>query len=185
VYRFGRDIVFCYVKLGTWHRTWRFHSLPLIQKHRSSSIKIGQNFVACSNARNNSIGVFQKVTLKTCRIGSEIVLGNNVGLSGAVISSMGSIKIGNNVLIGSGVLITDNDAHPINPILRKQNNRISVLPIEIKDNVFIGARSIILKGVIIGEGALIGAGAVVTKSIPDFAIVAGNPARIIGDVRNR
>ena len=97
---------------------------------------------------------------------------------------MWSIRIGNNVLIGSGALITDNDAHGIHPEHRNNVRHILIAPIEIKDNVFIGARSIILKGVVIGEGAIVGAGAVVTRNVPDFAIVAGNPAKIIGDVRD-
>ena len=53
----------------------------------------------------------------------------------------------------------------------------------IGDNVFIGAGAMILPGVSIGDWALVGAGSVVTKSVPQFAIVGGNPARIVGDVR--
>jgi acetyltransferase-like isoleucine patch superfamily enzyme len=53
----------------------------------------------------------------------------------------------------------------------------------IGDDVFIGARSIVLKGVHIDNGAIVGAGAVVTKNVPAYAIVAGNPARVVGDVR--
>ena len=57
-------------------------------------------------------------------------------------------------------------------------------PILIEDDAFIGARSIILKGVTIGKGSIIGAGAVVTRNVPEYSIVAGNPAKVIGDVRN-
>jgi len=52
-------------------------------------------------------------------------------------------------------------------------------PIKIHDNVWIGERAIILKGVTIGKGAIIAIGAVVTKDVPEYAIVAGNPARIV------
>lgn len=52
-------------------------------------------------------------------------------------------------------------------------------PIVIGDNVFIGARAIILKGVTIGEGAIVGAGSVVTKDVAEYSIVAGNPAKVI------
>lgn len=58
-------------------------------------------------------------------------------------------------------------------------------PICIGDNVFIGARAIILKGVTIGEGSVIGAGAVVAKDIPPFSIAVGNPVRVIGDSRKK
>lgn len=56
-------------------------------------------------------------------------------------------------------------------------------PVIIGDDVFIGARAIILKGVTIGDGAVIGAGSVVTKSIPPRVIAAGNPARIIKEIK--
>lgn len=181
--RFFLCFFYSNLKLGYWDKTWRFHSLPLIQKNQDSLIMIGKGFVACSNAKNNTIGVFQKVILKTCGRGASLIIGDNVKISGAVISSMAHISIGNNVLIGSGVLITDNDAHPIHPDLRHDDNRILKSPIVIEDNVFIGARSIILKGVSIGEGSIIGAGSVVTKNVPKYSIFAGNPARIIGDVR--
>lgn len=183
-YRFLRDILFCIIYIGYWNKSWRFHSLPLIQKCKNSSIKIGVNFVACSNPKNNTIGVFQKVIIKTCTPYAIIQIGNYVGISGATISSTSAITIGNNVLIGSGVLIMDSDAHSVNPKFRKDNCRIMTLPVVIEDDVFIGARSIILKGVTIGQGALIGAGSVVSKNVDAFAIVAGNPAKKIGDVRD-
>lgn len=183
-YRFLRDILFCILNIGYWHKSWRFHSLPLIQKYKNSSIKIGTNFVACSNPKNNTIGVFQKVIIKTCSPKAVIQIGNHVGISGATISSNSTITIGNNVLIGSGVLITDSDAHSINPKFRNDKSKIMSSPIVIEDDVFIGARSIVLKGITIGRGALIGAGSVVSKDIEAFAIVAGNPAKKIGDVRD-
>jgi len=183
-YRFLRDILFCIFNIGYWHKSWRFHSLPLIQKYKNSSIKIGTNFVACSNPKNNTIGVFQKVIIKTCSPKAVIQIGNHVGISGATISSNSTITIGNNVLIGSGVLITDSDAHSINPKFRNDKSKIMSSPIVIEDDVFIGARSIVLKGITIGRGALIGAGSVVSQDIEAFAIVAGNPAKKIGDVRD-
>lgn len=184
IYRFVRDILFCIIYVGYWNKSWRFHDLPLIQKGKNSTIKIGNNFVACSNPKNNTIGVFQKVIIKTNTSNSIIQIGNNVGISGATLSSNSRITIGNSVLIGSGVLITDSDAHSINPKFRSDKTKIKSSPIIIEDEVFVGARSIILKGVTIGRGALIGAGSVVSKNVEAFAIVAGNPAKKIGDVRD-
>ncbi|KKQ96441.1 MAG: Acetyltransferase, partial [Candidatus Woesebacteria bacterium GW2011_GWA1_39_12] len=57
--------------------------------------------------------------------------------------------------------------------------------VEIKDYVFIGPRAIILPGVSIGRGAVVAAGAVVTKNVPDFAIVGGVPAKVIGERKNK
>jgi len=170
--------------LGTWNFTWRFHDLPIIRMCHNSKIEIGEYFVACSNAYYNSIGVFQKVMLFTISEQSVIKIGNNVGISGSVISCNSSIIIGDNVLIGSGVLITDNDAHSINPIFRKVQAKNKSAPILIENDVFIGARSIILKGVTLGQGCVIGAGSVVASNVDAFSIVVGNPAKKIGDVRD-
>ncbi len=184
LYRSSRDFIFCWIVLGKWSNSWRFHGLPFIQKFKNSSIDIGNHFVACSKSENNSIGVFQKVILKTCCENAIIKIGDKVGVSGATISSMTSIKIGNNVLIGSGALITDNDAHPIHPEFRGDFSQILKAPVIIEDDVFIGTRSIILKGVTIGRGSIVGAGAVVSRSVKEYSIVVGNPAKIVGDVRD-
>lgn len=179
-YRFPRDYIFCHLYLKSWSSSWRLWGLPIIQKHKRASIEIGENFIACSAPRKNSIGVFQKVMIKALGAGAHIVIGDNVGISGATISGS-NITIGNNVLIGSGVLITDNDAHPIDPELRKieGSENIASAPVNIGNDVFIGARAIILKGVTIGNGTVIGAGSVVVKDIPARCIAAGNPAKVI------
>ena len=163
--------------------TWQLLGRPLIYKRRQSRLLIGRRFKACSLPRNNTIGVFQKVYIKTCNPGSEILIGDDVGMSGCVVSAHKSIRIGNRVLIGSGALITDSDAHPLDPEERKTKKDGASIPIVIEDDVFVGARAIILKGVTIGRGSVIGAGAVVTKDVPPFSIAAGNPARVIGDSR--
>ncbi len=85
------------------------------------------------------------------------------------------------MLIGSGCLITDTDSHPLHweDRLINDDSKTKSKPIVIEDNVFIGARSIVLKGVTIGFGSVIGAGSVVTQSIPPNVVACGNPARII------
>lgn len=180
---FLRDILFCFFFLKNWDSTWRFKGLPIIQIHRKATILIGKKLVLCSNPKKNSIGVFQKVIIKALNPSSNIKIGHNVGISGATISGK-DITIGNNVLIGSGVLITDSDAHPIHPKLREFGKYIKTKPIKIEDDVFIGARSIILKGVTIGQGSVIGAGSVVVKDIPPMSIASGNPAKIISEIKD-
>lgn len=105
-----------------------------------------------------------------------------LGISGSSIYCARSIAIGNRVRIGSGCLIMDNDAHALGPVKRNQELPGHSALVRIADDAFIGARSIILKGVSIGEAAVVGAGSVVTKDVPPRTIVAGNPARAIGAV---
>lgn len=103
-----------------------------------------------------------------------------------------SIKIGNNVLVAHNVNIFDNDTHPTNYCERRDDAENIIFkrtrkdypslhssPVEIGDDVWIGCNSIILKGVKIGEGCIVAAGSVVTKDIPPFSLVAGNPARVV------
>lgn len=84
------------------------------------------------------------------------------------------IELGNNVVIARDVIIRDTDAHHL---LGKQHQMEKEIKIE--DNVWIGTRAIIMKGVTIGEGSVIAAGAVVTKDVPPHTIVAGVPAKVI------
>jgi maltose O-acetyltransferase len=69
--------------------------------------------------------------------------------------------------------------------LEKQDFSARTEPVQIEDYVFVGPRSIILPGVKIGKGAVIAAGAVVTANVPDFAIVGGVPAKVIGERKNK
>ena len=150
-------------------------------KHRPcGELIIGNNFCCHNKFAENSIGLIQPTMFNISVSGSKLIIGDNVGISGSTITVSSSITIGNNVRIGSGCLILDNDAHQLKMEDRLNNTgKISIAPIVIEDNAFIGARSIILKGVHIGKGAVVGAGSVVSSNIPDNAIVAGNPAKII------
>ena len=88
--------------------------------------------------------------------------------------------------IGGNCYIIDTDFHSIDPEKRKypdqDRNDTRTAPVTIRENAFIGAASIILKGVTIGKGAVIGAGSVVTRDVPDGQLWAGNPARFIRDL---
>jgi len=105
-----------------------------------------------------------------------------------------SIVIGDRVLISHNVNIFDNTTHPISAKLRHEQFKqiinsghpkvidLQEESIVICDDVLIGCMSIILAGVTIGEGSIVGAGSVVTKNVPPWTIVAGNPARIIREI---
>lgn len=143
---------------------------------------IGNDFQVSSGTMSNAMGR----NIKSCiRVGKNGVLtiGNNVGMSSMTLWCNDSITIGNNVKVGAMTIITDNDAHAMDPVLRANPKTDAInakhAPVVIKDNAFIGAMCFIGKGVTIGENSIVGAGSVVTKSIPDNEIWAGNPAKFI------
>lgn len=113
---------------------------------------------------------------------ASITIGNNVGISGACIWAHKNIIIGNNVKIGGDSIIIDSDCHSLDFLKRrgKQDQKYKISKeIIIKDDVLIGTRCIILKGVTIGEKSIIGAGSIVVKDIPSNCIAAGNPCRVL------
>ncbi|MEM1223328.1 MAG: acyltransferase [Verrucomicrobiota bacterium] len=158
--------------------------MPHIYQVDKGSITIGTNFTACSKVSQNDLGVAQPVVLRAIRPGAKITIGNDVGMSGCSLCAMGEIRVGDRCLIGSGAIICDSDLHPMQPGYRRRPEFATWKPVILEEDTFIGARSIVLKGVRVGKGAVVGAGALVTKDVPEYAIVGGNPAKVIGDVRN-
>ena len=121
---------------------------------------------------------------------ANIIIGDNVGISSACIWAKEYISIGDNVKIGGDCILLDTDAHNLDYRIRNSNetNEYNVpidsltaksKPIYIENDVLIGTRCIILKGVTIGARSIIGSGSVVTKSIPPDSIAAGNPCKVI------
>lgn len=140
-------------------------------------ITIGDNVLINNESEVNPVGLPHPTILCTQNRQSKIIIGDNVGISGASIVAADTIRIGDRTLVGGGVGIWDTDFHPLDSELRKihQTNGARSAPILIEEDVFIGARAIILKGVTIGKGAVIGAGAVVSRDVPAYATAYGNP----------
>ena len=143
-------------------------------------LKIGNNFRVNSNIDGNPIGGDIRSAFVT-RNGGIITIGNNVGISNSTIVASKSVTIEDDVLIGGSCKIYDTDFHSIEYEFRMQKPDIHVksAPVLIKKGAFIGAHSIVLKGVTVGKKSIVGAGSVVTRDIPDGEIWAGNPARFI------
>ncbi len=114
---------------------------------------------------------------------SRIEIGNGVQINNnAFIKSEGpGISIGPRALLGSEVTIYDSDFHELGTEHRR-GGRPRMGAVVLGENVFVGDRVVILKGVTIGANAVIGTGSVVTASIPEDTIAAGNPARVIGEL---
>lgn len=128
--------------------------------------------------------------------GQGITIGDNSFIGrNSIIRAASKITIGNNVLIAHNSTIIDTDSHEINHLQRAKGfiemterghslyaGDIISDPIVIEDYVWISYSVCILKGVTIGKGAIIGAGSIVTKNVPPFTFVAGNPAKIIKEL---
>jgi len=111
--------------------------------------------------------------------GKGIIIGDNSGL-GMNSYIRGPLEIGSYVMMGPEVVILTN-SHKYDRLdipMNLQGTNV-VKGVKIKDDVWIGIRVIILPGVTIGKGSIIGAGSIVTKDVPDYAIVGGNPAKVI------
>ena len=108
-------------------------------------------------------------------IGEDSIIGDHAFLDGRA-----ALKIGSHVDIASSVMIynSEHDLEKADFVAREE-------PVTIGDYVFIGPRAIILPGVRIGKGAVVAAGAVITNNVPDFSIVGGVPAKVIGERKNK
>jgi acetyltransferase-like isoleucine patch superfamily enzyme len=142
-------------------------------------IIFGSNLKFNSSIYSNFVGLFKPCTIEVTK-NAQLHIGNNSGFSGVSIYCAKNITIGKDLTCGGNVSIWDSDFHPLNFNDRRVGySGTKTSPIKIGNDVFIGANSIILKGVFIGDRVIIGAGSVVTKSIPNDEVWAGNPARKI------
>ena len=166
---------------GVSYQSFITTGIPYVMVARGGLFAIGEMFSMNNGIAGNPIGCYDKCTFFVDN-GAKLEIGNNVGISQAALICHCEIIIGNNVKIGAAVKIYDTDFHSLDPHMRASKedfkNKVKA-PVCIKDNVFIGAYSIILKGVTVGVNSIVGAGSVVTKSIPDNQIWAGNPAKFI------
>ena len=153
----------------------------------ADSVKLGENITishpslvnlyGCTVGKDSKIGAFVEIQ-KGASIGARCKISSHTFICEGVI-------IEDEVFVGHGVMFT-NDRHPratnVDGSLQKDADwKVEVT--RVKRAASIGTNATIICGITIGEGALVGAGAVVTKNVPDHAIVAGVPARVIGDAR--
>ncbi len=166
--------------------------IPVIFNHSKAVLSIGKNVTIKSSFLSNLVGLYSHTIIVTRAPGAEIIIGDNVGISGATIYARKRIIIGDNTCIGGNCKILDNDFHPIeiqarNQLMQNSNggDETELIPcksISIGQNCFIGCNSIILKGTVLGNGCVVGAGAVVSGKFKDNCIIAGNPAKVIREL---
>ena len=132
--------------------------------------------------RNASIEVGRKVQLHRqvklsawgSKFSSKIIIGDNTSIGDRTEIHAGKlVEIGSGCNIAWDVCILDRDYHKLD------SQQEQIKPIKIEDDVWIGCRALIMKGITIGKGAVIAAGSVVTKDVPPNALVGGNPAKIL------
>lgn len=192
-----------YKKIKIHRKLKKFSAICRIDK----SSKLLQNFnldIRENNTNNNRINIGANCLLD-CNLIFEketghISIGNRTYIGGGTnLISISSIEIGDDVTIAWGCTIYDHNSHSVyweerkndtmqsikdlnetgNFIKNKNWTVVKSAPIKICNKVWIGFDAVILKGVTIGEGAVIGARSVVTKDVPPYAVVAGNPAKIV------
>jgi len=150
----------------------KFFGIPHFRRHPFSSISIGNKCTFRSDHNSNLIGVNHQCILSTHQKEAIITIGNNCGFSGVTIGASNKIQIGNHVLCGANVVITDFDWH-------LDISKTQPKPVIIHDNVWIGLNAVILKGVEIGENSIIGANSLVVNNIPANVVAGGNPCRVL------
>jgi acetyltransferase-like isoleucine patch superfamily enzyme len=136
------------------------------------------NLYGCRIAAGARIGTFVEIQ-------RNAVIGRNCKVSSHTFICEG-VTLEEGVFVGHGVMFT-NDLHPraVNADGSLQTDADwTMVPTLVKRRASIGSNATILAGITIGESALIGAGAVVTKDVPDYAIVAGVPARVVGRAKD-
>lgn len=166
-----------YLRMGlfqTFYSLFKYSSWPLSNYARSAVVRIfSRSFRATSVADGVQLYFpWNIVAARSCSLNE-----------GVIIDGFGGVEIGEYTRIAPRVMINTADhvfADPDTPIMEQG---YTCAPVKIGRDVWIGTAAVIGKGVSIGNGAVVGAGAVVTKDVPEFAIVAGVPAKVIGTRR--
>lgn len=158
-YFFARHLPASGSRFGKWARPLRRWTSQALFKHAGKNINIEKGAYFGD--------------------GWQIEIGDNSGI-GINCQVCGPVKIGDNVMMGPEVVIlTKNHKFERLDIPMLRQGYYPPKPVSIENDVWIGTRAIILPGVTIGKGAIIGAGTVVTKDVPEYSIVCGNPGRVV------
>ena len=176
---------FCYLRLkkkvtleGTQYQIGPTASVILKDVSSREDVRIGNHVDIYGTLYSQSKGLI--------RLGSFVRIGRH-----AQIRCADSVLIGNGVIISENAIITDNNNHPISVAFRRVWSQLpsssdihlwkwsEIKPVTIGQNVWVGENARICKGVTIGDNAIVAASSVVTKDVPANCIAAGNPARIV------
>jgi acetyltransferase-like isoleucine patch superfamily enzyme len=157
-------------------RSWVYSSFAFLhcRSRRPCAVRVGQDS-----------GVYHGTFFELGACG-EVEVGNYCTIVGAVIRTDRRVVIEDYALVSHEVVIADTVAPaPPGESEALTEPRLSAMSVAVRRNAWVGARAILLGGADVGEGAIVGAGAVIDFAVPAFAIVAGNPARVVGAVQPR
>ena len=170
------------------------YNVVYLSKHPKAQMRIGRNLVITSGEAFNPLCRNIQASICLERSTSVIEIGDDTGFSSPSIWVKERITIGSRVKIGGDCILMDSDAHNLDYRIRGGGEKVGRIskdvltaktaPIVIEDDVLVGTRCIILKGVTIGARSVIGSGSIVTKSIPSDCIAAGNPCKVIKLLNN-
>lgn len=183
IWHYFKCVIFTRTEIGILRKR-KFYSFgegavincPFLQLSGLDKISIGKDSTILQGCR---LAVYGNSDRKqpSIKIGDGCYIGFNTTILSA---AEGTVTIGDNVLFASNIIVT-NENHgtdPENPI-PYMNQRLSFQSVTIGDGSWIGEQVCILPGVSIGKKCVVGAGSIVTKSIPDYCVAVGNPAKII------
>jgi acetyltransferase-like isoleucine patch superfamily enzyme len=167
-------------------------ALPIIYNPYGATLDIGEFTVINSDNLTSFVTISSPVKF-ALGISARIQIGERCDLNGCSIAAYESVTIGNRVQIGPGGWISDTDLHSLDMETRRKQlsgatfdwKDVARVPVSIEDDVWIGASVLILKGVHIGEGSVVGAGSVVTNNVPEYCVVAGNPAIVVKNLAGK
>jgi len=182
--RLGDKLFYYYISKHTQvfiEDKMKINGIPLIDIRKNANLKIGANVTLTSRNKGYHLNMHSPVKLMADRDNAFISIGQNTRIHGSCIHAYKSIRVGENCLIAANCQIIDSNGHDLS--FSCVENRINTTGVAkeiiIEDNVWIGANSIILPGVKIGNGSIISANSVVKNDIPRKVIAGGNPAIII------
>lgn len=159
-------------------KTTQFFGFSRFVRHPKGSMLLGHGLVFRSAPSSNTIGLNRRCFFSVTA-DATLQIGDDCGFSGTVIAAQQHVTLGNGVMCGANVTITDADRHPLDASARQRGESGACAPVVIGDHVWLGMNVVVLKGVNIGAGAVIAANSVVVSDIPAGCLAAGQPAKVV------
>lgn len=158
-------------------RLWRVNKIGGLVFTKGRPEIVNQGYLELGNL----VRIWSNVFRTRLAVGpdAKLIVGNNCRLNGTTIAATHHVKIGNNCRLAPFSHIMDSDYHDLNN--RELPGQQAAVILE--DDVWIGTRSMVLRGVTIHRGAVVASGAVVTKDVPPYTVVGGVPAKVIRKIK--